>query len=145
MEYNKCLVELDEVLNYLSEEDLSKIPEDIRNAIKEQKDKEYIWEYDESKRLDEQKLDRKTIAILSYLNMEYLLNEKQKEFMINLHKKNEIKQALTKGEKYNPDNLFKNNNNQSTQKEENSLIEYKPQGIFVKIINIIKGWFRRKE
>ena len=42
MEYTKCLVQLDEVLNYLSTENLKKIPDEIRNSIKQQKDKEYI-------------------------------------------------------------------------------------------------------
>ena len=30
VDYNKRLVEVDEILNYLSEEDLLKIPEDLR-------------------------------------------------------------------------------------------------------------------
>ena len=38
-EYNKRLTELDEILKYFSNEDLHKIPEDIRIAIKENKDK----------------------------------------------------------------------------------------------------------
>ena len=108
MEYTKCLVELDEILNYLSVENLAKIPLEIRNSIKEHKNKEYIWKYDKTKELKEQELDRKTIAMLSYLNMEYLLNEEQKEFMQNLHNLNEQKREKEKQEKYNPDNLFKN-------------------------------------
>lgn len=78
VDYNKRLVEVDEVLNYLSDEDLEKIPEEIRNLIKENKDKDYVWQYDETKPLKEQGLNRDTIAFLSYLNMEYLLNEEQK-------------------------------------------------------------------
>ena len=35
IDVNKRLVEVDEILNYLSEEDLLKIPEEIRNTIKE--------------------------------------------------------------------------------------------------------------
>jgi len=64
-DYNKRLVEVDEVLNYLSDEDLLKIPEDIRQAIKENKDKEYVWKYDVTKELKDQKLNRDTIIILS--------------------------------------------------------------------------------
>jgi len=88
-DYNKRLVEVDEILNYLSEDDLLKIPQDVRKAIKENKDKEYIWNYDETKPLKEQEVSRDTIAILSYLNMEYLLNEEQKDFMKQLHNANE--------------------------------------------------------
>ena len=52
MEYEKCLVEVDEVLNHLSKEELNKIPEDVLKGIKKHKDKEYMWKYDESKHLD---------------------------------------------------------------------------------------------
>ena len=68
MEYEKCLVELDEILNHLRKEDLIKIPYEIRNAIKAQKDNTYKWTYNEAKNLNEQDMNRKTIAMLSYLN-----------------------------------------------------------------------------
>ena len=89
MEYTKCLVELDEILEHLNDEELKKIPYEIRNSIKDNKDKQYHWTYDKTKKLNEQKMDRMTIAMLSYLNMEYLLNKRQKEFMEKLHRLNE--------------------------------------------------------
>ena len=151
MEYTKCLVELDEILNYLSLENLVKIPIEIRNSIKEQKDKEYIWKYDETKELKEQKLDRKTIAMLSYLNMEYLLNEEQKEFMQNLHKLNEQKLEKEKQEKYNTENLFKNRTTNTIPKTEISnenvaMLEYKEsvlKSILIRIKVFIKNIFKR--
>ena len=91
MEQKKCLIQVDEVLNHLRNEDLNKIPLDIRNSIKENKDKNYIWEYDETKELWDQDLDRKSIAILSYLNMEYLVNKEQKELLKQMHRFNERK------------------------------------------------------
>ena len=80
------LVELDEILKYLDKQELVKIPENIRKAIVEKKDKEYKWQYDETKELKEQNIHRKTIAMLSYLNMKYLLNDEQKELMRQIHK-----------------------------------------------------------
>ena len=56
VDYNKRLVEVDEILNYLSEDDLLKISEDARNTIKENMDKQYVWKYDETKKLKEQNL-----------------------------------------------------------------------------------------
>ena len=98
IDYNKRLVEVDEVLKYLSEEDLSKIPKDIRQLIKDNKDKEYEWEYDDTKPLKDQNLNRDTIAFLSYLNMEYLLNEEQKQLMQEIHEYNEKKLEEAKAE-----------------------------------------------
>ena len=51
MEDTKCLSELSEILKFLAPEELVKIPEEIRNAIDENKDKEYVWHYDEAKRI----------------------------------------------------------------------------------------------
>ena len=109
IDYGKRLVEVDEILEYLSEEDLLKIPEDVRKTIKENKDKDYIWKYDESKSLIEQEINRDTIAFLSYLNMEYILNETQKKGMMKLYELNEKKIEQSKSEKYNEENLFKEN------------------------------------
>ena len=96
LKYEKCLVEVEEVLNHLVKEDLLKIPEDIRKAIRENKDKEYIWNYDEEKDLTSQNLDRRSIAILSYLNVEYILNDEQRKLMNEIHKYNENKKNKTK-------------------------------------------------
>lgn len=147
MEYTKCLVELDEILNYLSVENLEKIPYEIRKSIKEQKDKEYIWKYDDTKELKEQELDRKTIVMLSYLNMEYLLNDEQKQFMENLHELNEQNLEKEKQERYNPNNLFKDRTSDTIQEKETrnenvAMLEYK-ESAFKRFLNKIKSFFSK--
>lgn len=119
MEYQKCLVELDEILNHLREEDRKKIPYEIRNSIKKEKDEQYKWNYDETKSLREQNINRKTIAMLSYLNLEYLLSEEQKALLEEMHKFNEIKTEEEKEKKYNTKELFKN---KTIKKEEPIII-----------------------
>ncbi len=147
MENAKCLVQLDEILNYLSKNNLEKIPYEIRNSIKQLKDKEYVWKYDESKALKEQKLDRKTIAMLSYINMEYLLNKEQKEHMEKIHRINEQKLEKEKQYKYNQNNIFKSKTSSTIQ--ENALnvkvdmVEYK-ESILKRIINMIKKFIKNK-
>lgn len=141
IDYNKRLVEVDEVLSYLSEEDFFKIPEDIRQVIKENKDKEYVWKYDVSKELKDQNLNRDTIVILSYLNMEYLLNEEQKQLMQQIHELNEKKLEQAKAEKYNVEDLFKKNKPQQ-EEQKMSLVEYK-ESFFTKLINRIKKFFTK--
>ena len=85
IDFSKRFVEVDEILNYLSEADYKKIPTDIIDYIKRNKDNTYTWKYDTTKKLKDQNVSDDTIAILSYLNMEYLLNNKQREFMEKLH------------------------------------------------------------
>ena len=148
VDYNKRLVEVDEILNYLSEEDLLKIPEDVRKVIKENKDKEYVWEYDETKPLKDQNVSRDTIAFLAYLNMEYLLNEEQKQLMQQIYELNEKKLEEAKAEKYGIEDLFKRNKPQleepkeTEQIQEQALVEYK-ESLFTKMINKIKSFFKK--
>lgn len=148
VDYNKRLVEVDEILNYLSKEDLQKIPKDIRETIKANKDKEYFWEYDETKPLKDQDVSRDTIAFLSYLNIEYLLNEEQKQLMKQIHELNEKKLEEVKSEKYSGEDLFKRNKTQqeetkeTEQEQELSLVEYK-ENFFTKLINRIKKIFHK--
>ena len=51
IDYDKRLVEVDEILDLLPQDDLSKIPEDIREMIKDNKNKEYEWKFDKEKEL----------------------------------------------------------------------------------------------
>lgn len=144
VDYNKRLVEVDEVLNYLSDEDLEKIPEEIRNLIKENKDKDYVWQYDETKPLKEQGLNRDTIAFLSYLNMEYLLNEEQKKLMEEIHKYNEEKAEAEKQNKYSTQDLFKDKKeikSQITENTKNTQMIVVKENFFTRIINKIKSLF----
>lgn len=142
MEYEKCLVELDEILKYLKEDERDKIPYEIRKAIKEKKDKQYNWNYDESKTLSEQNINRKTIAMLSYLNMEYLLNGEQKKLIEKLHELNEKKIEREKTEKYSIDNIFKNNIKYD-KKEEVELVEVKEKKWYKKIFSFIKNILKK--
>ncbi len=87
----ECLVEVDSVLYHLDPNELKKIPTEVRDAINEFKSLEYVWFYDESKPLLEQNLRRESIAMLSYLNTEYLLDEEQRKLMDQIHIVNEYK------------------------------------------------------
>ena len=118
-----------------------------KNSV-DNKDKEYEWEYDDTKPLKDQNLNRDTIAFLSYLNMEYLLNEEQKQLMQEIHEYNEKKLEEAKAEKYGVDDLFKNKKSiqeeveQKTNTQEQSMVEYK-ENFFKKLFNKIKNFFKR--
>ena len=140
IEYEKCLVEVDEVLNHLCEEDFKKIPEDILKSIKEHKDKEYTWKYDESKELKEQKFNRDTVVILSYINMEYLLNKDQKDLMEKLHELNEQNFTNEIQEKYDSKDLFKN---KTDTNGENTIAKLENKKWYNKIFSFINRLLKR--
>ena len=132
-EENKRFVEVYEILKQMSPESVMKIPEDIRNYIKDNRDEEYIWNYDKTKDFKNQNINEDTLVMLAYLNTEYMLDEKQKQLMKQIYKINQQKLEKEKGEKYNSDSLFKKSNN----KEENRITEYK-EGLFAKKKRIFK-------
>ena len=143
-DYKKRFVEVDEILNYLSEEDLMKIPKEIRKVIRDNKDLNYCWKYDESKELKDQDVSRDTIAFLTYLNMKYLLNEEQKKLMEQILKFNEDKAEREKCEKYYNKDLFNVEKEVKSTIEENlgetQMITFKEK-FFTKILNRIKSFF----
>ncbi len=81
MDLAKSLVEVWEVLKYLVQNERKKIPKEIFEFIDKNKDKEYTWEIDKTKKLEEQNLSDEALAILAYINTEYLLNPDQKKLM----------------------------------------------------------------
>ena len=140
--YNERLVEIDEILSYLNEDELEKIPEEVRNYIKENKSTDYIWEYNQDKPLEEQNISRETLALLSYLNMKYLLNEQQRKVMEQIHKYNESKIESEKTAKYQTEDLFKKTNYE-IQEDNTEMVVYK-ENILKKVLNKIKSFFKIK-
>lgn len=146
MEDKKVLAEVYEILKHLSSENYNKIPNNVINLIKENKDKNYIWRYDTTKSLAEQNISRDTVTVLSYINMEYLLNDRQREFIENLHKQNEEKIEEIKREKYNSDTLFKNSkSNYSDTNPNTSLVEYRKEKWYKRFITKIVNLFKRNK
>lgn len=143
IDYSKRLVEVDEILNHLSQSDYDKIPEEIKDAIKENKDREYQWEYNETKKLKDQNVNDETIAILSYINMEYLLNEEKKAFVEKIHKINDktnIQNEVLTETKSNKELFVKNNKEQSKQI---SALDNK-KNMLKRILNKIKTYLLNK-
>lgn len=89
-EINKRLAEVDYILKKLENKYINKIPQDVWDYITENKDKNYVFKYDNNKTLIEQNLSIDTISILTYINMEYLLEEEAKRELLDLLKNDEI-------------------------------------------------------
>ena len=138
---NKRLVEVEYILKKLDDEYIKKIPQEIWDYIEENKDKDYIFDYDENKTLVEQNLSIDTISILTYINMEYLLGEEQKKEMIEFLRKDEMIAEQEKAKLYNPDDLFKNR--KESKQQETSLIEVKIEKWYEKVFSFLKNMFKK--
>ena len=135
--------EVDEILNLLEKEYRERVPEKIRNFFKEEKMPDYNPKIEIGKQLTEQNLKRETMVLLAILNINYWCDsEDEKQMFIDEMAKNEEEKRELE-EKYNPDNLFKNrknnelNSDNADETQNISLVEYKKQGIFKRILEKI--------
>jgi len=144
------LSELDVLLNYIDAEDWLKIPDDIIFYIKENKNKEYNWEYDETKSLENQNLSKDTFSLLTFIMYKYIASEEEKKEISLLI--NEITEELNK--KYDLDNIFKKTSEENkkissleeiTVSNETSLIKIDEnnKSFFSIILSFIKKFFKK--
>lgn len=134
-------------LNGIKEEDIDKIPRNVLNFIKENASKGYKCTFDYNRPLKELNLMDETRGIIGILCYKYWCTTKEQKEMylkkLDSHEKNYQSEI---NEKYNPDNLFKSNNqkkeNVQSNKNYTSMMEYKEsilKRIFVKIKSLWKA------
>ena len=143
MENMLAYAEIDEILNLLEDDYRERVPKKVRDFFKEEKMKDYHPEIDIEKPLIEQNLKRETMVLLAILNLNYWCeNEEEKQSFFDELDKNE-KEKNELEEKYNPDNLFKKEKDEST---ENNLqiIEYKKPNFIQILLTQIKKIFKRE-
>lgn len=127
------------LLKYFPNSFIEKLPNKLLEIINSKADRKYLIDVDADKSINEQNISNKTKMILAVLTYNYWSNEKQKDIIRKkLYDNEEIYQRkLT--EKYNTNNLFKNNETKvETIENFVAMVEYK-ESIFTKI----KNWFKR--
>ena len=134
--------EIDMILNKMEDKYVERIPYQIRELIRQEKNNNYHPDIELSEKILDNKLQRKTIAILAWLNLNYWCdNEEEKERLITIYNENDRIKDRESKEKYNSDDLFKSKIKE--EKIENvTMIEYK-ENFFIKLLNKIKKFFQR--
>lgn len=135
------------ILNMLEDEYKERVPKNVMDFFEEERDKEYNPIIDVNIPLEKQSLKRKTLVLLAILNLNYWCDseEEKQEILDSFAKNEELKRLKEKEltENYNINNLLNKIEN-TENKTEVSLIEYKEQNFIQKIISKIKSLFRRK-
>lgn len=132
--------EVYQVLNLLGNEYANKLPKSLLNMLEEKRNINYVPKYTDAQPLNKQNIQKETLSIIALLHLNYWCeNEEEKKQLKQMFKSNEDRYQCELREKYNPDNMFKNNIQESTIKNEVSLVEYK-ESIFRKLINKIKSF-----
>lgn len=136
--------EIEEILRYMPKIYVDKIPTKLKDFFYQERDEKHIFKYDNSKKLANQNITKKTRTLLAILKLNYwCISEEERNRWKDKFIKNEENHQKHLREKYNPDDLFKkaiNGIKDNTQHME--LTEYKQKGILVKILEKIKNLFK---
>ena len=147
-ELSIAYAEVYEILSFMEQKYVDRIPLKLLELFKEEKEKEYKPNINPTIPLDEQNLQKKTLSILAMLNLNYWCeDENEKKELIALYAENDKIKEEELREKYNPDNLFRKKEqiveDNEIKQENTQHIEYKEQNIFKKILNKIMNFFKK--
>jgi len=141
--YKKALVEVDAVLSCLDYNEYKKIPTNIIDAIENNKDEEYTYDYDEELEYEDWSLMPETKAILYNIFKKYLATEEQRKYLQQKERLGNYKIESEKIKKYNSENLFKKEKEvKKVEQEENNELIVKRDSSFKKILEKLKSIFR---
>lgn len=147
LEYANAYSEILEILRYVSKEDYNKIPEEKIALFQTNSNKDYSFNYDINKTLDEQNVSKKAKTIIAILFRDYWATDAQREKIKAKEQYDRKIKEEENREKYNPDNLFKKQdlvkNTEDIMTEEVAMVEYK-ESIFRKIFNKLISFIRLK-
>lgn len=140
--YSKAYVEVLEIISHFSEEDFKKIPKSKIDFYNENKDNEYEFKINPNIDLNEQNISREANAILVALYRDYFATENQKQILEKLLKQNEQKEEEKKREKYNPDDIFKKDKEDSKIENNNEILPIEiEEKWYQKILDFFRGLF----
>lgn len=148
VEYANAYSEVLEILKYISKEDYEKIPNSKIELFETNHNKEYIFKYNPNKTLDEQNVSKTAKAIIAILFRDYWATEIQKEKIITKQNYDRKQLEEKKKERYNSDNLFKNNEKKinldgTKQEQKLALIEINNIKWYKKVWKFITRFFSK--
>lgn len=130
-EFYNSLSEIDAILDYMKI--TSSFPEKFIKFIKENKNYNYNFQYDENCSLSQQKITETTKQILAILYSQYFCTNEQREELENIWRENNKIKLLQS----------KLNKNQKEIAESNSMIKYS-EPFFMRILKKIKELFKKR-
>lgn len=150
--YSEAAVEVLDILNYTDKEDVKKIPQSFINFLTEIANKNYKANFNHNGPISGLNLRKQTRELLGFIYITWWCNEKDRNKFKSIIRSDNSKVVKTeKIENYNIDDIFKNKKElksnvvtQNVATEEISMIEYKEENIFKKIINKILSFFTNK-
>ena len=140
-ELSKAYSEVYEILKYIPLEQYNKVPKEVINVFKTKRDKSYKVRINPALPLESQNLQRKTLILLSVLNLDYWCQEEEREEILNIYWQNE-KARKNEQDEYI---VFRNGNSAVAASDVGTdLVVYREASMLEKILIKIKHIFKRK-
>lgn len=148
IEYANAYNEVLEILKYISKEDYNRIPIEQIKLFEANANPNHIFSYNPEKTLDEQNVLKITKGIIAILFRDYWATLEQKNKILNYEKNETIKEENIKKEKYNSNDIFKNNTKSTIIEnkdniQEKSLVNVSNIKWYEKIWKILKDFFKK--
>ena len=139
--YSIAYSEVLEILKHISQEDYEKIPKSKIELYKENANKDYVFNYNPTKTLNEQNVSKIAKGIIAILFRDYWATPEQREKIIRKQNNDRIQIEMEKAKKYNPD-VFKANKNKEEVKNK-SLVKVEKQKWYEKVLVFIRNIFSK--
>ena len=151
-EFAEASAEINEIFKYLPKEEVEKIPSKLREFFKEVSSKDYVTNINPDLPLDEQNIKEKTKDIIALIYRNYWCSEEERKELDQKLIENDKKFEEELREKYNPDNIFKNNVTTTKKEEpeikeekiEQSLVVQETEKWYQRFLDMVKRWFKKK-
>lgn len=141
--YHKAYKEVIEILKYVPQESVNKIPKTMLETFEKKMDKDYVFNVDINKSFEEQNLLEETKDIFAVIFRDYWATPYQRERIKAKEKYDRQKIEEEKANKYNPDDIFKNKEKDNVVVNNNLPVEIKKENFFKKLISFIKKIIRK--
>ena len=153
--YPKAYKEVVEVLKFIPEESVKKIPQAVIDTFKARMDNDYNFKVDTNKSFEEQNLLEETKAIFANIFRDYWATPYQKERIKAKEKYDRQIIEEEKKKRYSMEDIFKNKEkikhnkyvslNENNDFERNLPVEIKAEKFYYKLIEFIKKIFKVKK
>lgn len=151
VEYSEAAVEVLDILNYTNQKDVRKIPQSFIKFLTEIANKNYKVNFNHNGPISGLNLRKQTRELLGFIYITWWCNDKDRNNYKNIiHSNNSKSEQIEKIDNYGIDDIFKNKKETNAVKEniiekENSIIEYKEEGLLKKFLNKILSFFINKK
>ena len=145
--------EVFEILGYMNKQEVMRIPMNILEKIKNERSKSYKTRIDKLDLFNPKNIDNRTANFLTWLMIDYMANDEQREKIVKTAKENDLKRELEKSKKFSNEDLFNKQEKTTYIEKENCEIEESKdvqsiamveESIFTRIRKFIKCLFYKK-